>query len=183
MPKPKSLLKKRGKMVSPYQTAVFTLGDRHSVVDFMGAEPLLPSILASEGRFVSFPELFRSVQQHLIACALAEFEFEVQFFNVEDSALFIDVFGGACELLHLGAVEWIRGSYDIVGMLLFCVLLQGAVERLAKEGVPILQEFFLKWVRAAGLSVVCARRACSGSRSCWRCRCAWAWRRRVRRRA
>ncbi|KAK8816886.1 hypothetical protein WA577_002680 [Blastocystis sp. JDR] len=142
-PKPKSLLKKRGKMVSPYQTAVFTLGDRHSVVDFMGAEPLLPSILASEGRFVSFPELFRSVQQHLIACALAEFEFEVQFFNVEDSALFIDVFGGACELLHLGAVEWIRGSYDIVGMLLFCVLLQGAVERLAKEGVPILQEFFL----------------------------------------
>ena len=47
------------------------------------------------------------MQQHLIACALAEFEFEVQFFNVEDSALFIDVFGGACELLHLGAVEWI----------------------------------------------------------------------------
>ena len=117
-------------MVSPYQTAVFTLGDRHSVVDFMGAEPLLPSILASEGRFVSFPELFRSVQQHLIACALAEFEFEVQFFNVEDSALFIDVFGGACELLHLGAVEWIRGSYDIVGV---DPELRGAVMRRVRD--------------------------------------------------
>ena len=33
-----------------------------------------------------------------------------------------------------------------MGVLLFCVLLQGAVEKLAREGVPILQEFFLKWV-------------------------------------
>lgn len=137
--------------MSPYQNNVFTLSDRHTVIDFMDAEPLLPSILVAEGRYISYLELFRSIQRHLICCALAEFEFEVQFFNVDDCGVFIEVFGGACEVVHVGTVEWIRSSFDIVGVLLFCVLLQGAVEKLAREGVPILQEFFLKWVCGKGV--------------------------------
>ena len=40
--------------MSPYQNNVFTLSDRHTVIDFMDAEPLLPSILVAEGRYISY---------------------------------------------------------------------------------------------------------------------------------
>lgn len=141
MPRAKASLLKRRRAASE---TVFVLGDRHSVVDFLDAPPLLPQILVADGRWLTFPELFRSVQRHLRDCALAEFAFEVQFFAPEDTALFVEVFGPACEVLHQLCVQWVRGAFDVVGVLLLCILLQAAVEQLAKEGAPILQEFFLK---------------------------------------
>ena len=123
----------------------FVLSDRHTVVDFLNAQPLLPSILEEENKTISYPEFFRSIQRHLIDCSLGEFTFEVLFFDPEDTSLFIEVVGAACEELHQTTVTWIRSTYDVVGVMILCILLQAAVEELAKEGLPILQEFFLKW--------------------------------------
>lgn len=114
------------------------------MIDFADAPPLLPQILASDRRFITYPELLRSVLRHLVDCALGEFAFDVMFFAPTDTQLFIDVFESACEVVHQLTVQWVRSSYDIVGVMLLCILLQEAVENLAKEGVPILQEFFLK---------------------------------------
>ena len=140
----RSLLRKHGAADSERQQAVFTLSDRHSVIDFADAPPLLPQILASDRKFITYPELLRSVLRHLVDCALGEFAFDVLFFAPADTQLFIDVFEPACEVVHQLTVQWVRGSYDVVGVMLLCILLQEAVENLAKEGVPILQEFFLK---------------------------------------
>lgn len=137
-----SILKKKTQFNS---SSIFVLGDRHSIIDFASSAPLLPSILVSDNRMITFPELFRSIQRHLIECALGEFQFEVLFFNPEDTSLFIDVFNAACEVIHQAAVQWIRNTYDVVGIMLLCILLQSGVEELAKEGTPILQEFFSKY--------------------------------------
>ena len=115
------------------------------MIDFLRSPPLLPSILAEEKTLISYPEFFRSIQRHLIDCSLGEFAFEVLFFDPEDTKMLIEVIGAACEELHLTTVNWVRGSFDVVGVMILCILLQAAVEELAKEGVPILQEFFLKW--------------------------------------
>ena len=123
---------------------VFVLSDRHSVIDFCFSAPLLPSILSRENRTITFPEFFRSIQSHLIECALGEFQFEVLFFNPEDTSLFIDIFNAGCEVIHQITVQWIRSTYDLLGVMLLCILLQSGIERLAKEGTPILQEFFSK---------------------------------------
>lgn len=120
------------------------LSDRHTVIDFLRSPPLLPSILSEDKTLISYPEFFRSIQRHLIDCSLGEFAFEVLFFDPEDTKMLIDVIGAACEELHLTTVNWVRGSFDVVGVMILCILLQAAVEELAKEGVPILQEFCLK---------------------------------------
>ena len=125
---------------------IFVLSDRHTIIDFSTASPLLPSILVREHKQITFPEVFRSLQCHLIDCALGEFQFEVLFFNPEDTSLFIDIFNAGCEAIHQVAVQWIRTTYDILGVMLLCILLQSSIERLAKEGTPILQEFFSKFV-------------------------------------
>ena len=135
-----SLLKKKSKA----SENVLVLGDRHSIIDFVSSAPLLPSILASDNRSITFPELFRSLQYHLIECALGEFQFEVLFFNPEDTSLFIDVFNAGCEVIHQLTVSWIRSTYDLIGIMLLGSLLQSSIELLAKEGTPILQEFFTK---------------------------------------
>lgn len=124
---------------------VFVLGDRHSVIDFSFSTPLLPSILSRENKSITFPEFFRSIQCHLIECALGEFQFEVLFFNPEDTRLFIQIFNAGCEVIHQITVQWIRTTYDLLGVMLLCILLQSGIERLAKEGTPILQEFFTKY--------------------------------------
>lgn len=126
------------------QQSVFTLSDRHSVIDFANSPPLLPQILVTDGRYITFPELIRSVLRHLLDCSLGEFAFDVLFFQPPDTQIFIDVYGPACEVIHQLTVQWVRNTYDIVGVMLVCIMLQASVENLAKEGVPILQEFFLK---------------------------------------
>ena len=60
----------------------FVLSDRHTVVDFLNAQPLLPSILEEENKTISYPEFFRSIQRHLIDCSLGEFAFEVLFLTL-----------------------------------------------------------------------------------------------------
>ena len=150
------------------------LSDRHTVIDFLRSPPLLPSILSEDKTLISYPEFFRSIQRHLIDCSLGEFAFEVLFFDPEDTKMLIEVIGAACEELHLTTVNWVRGSFDVVGVMILCILLQAAVEELAKEGVPILQEFFLKWgLEREGLNVVCGPKACRDSKSSWRCRSRW----------
>lgn len=136
-----SIMKKKTRFSSE---DVFVLGDRHSIIDFAYSSPLLPSILSSDNEYITFPELFRSLQCHLVECALGEFQFEVLFFNPEDTSLFIDIFNAACEVIHQTTVQWVRSTYDVIGVMLLCILLQSAVEQLAKEGTPILQEFFSK---------------------------------------
>lgn len=139
-------MKKRTQGNAVLQQAVFSLSDRHSVIDFASSPPLLPQILVSEGKFITYPELFRSVLRHLIDCSLGEFAFDVLFFHPKDTQIFIDVYGSACEAIHTMTVQWVRTSFDVVGVMLLCIMLQQAVEGLAKEGVPILQEFFMKYV-------------------------------------
>ena len=114
------------------------------MIDFVDAPPLLPQILTADRKFITYPELLRSVLRHLIDCALGAFAFDVMFFAPANTQLFIDVFEPACEVVHQLTVQWVRSSFDVVGVMLLCILLQEAVEDLAKEGVPILQEFFLK---------------------------------------
>ena len=137
-------MKKRTQGNAVLQQAIFSLSDRHSAIDFATSPPLLPQILVTDNKFITYPELFRSVLRHLIDCSLGEFAFNVLFFHPKDTQVFIDVYGSACEVIHTMTVQWVRSSFDVVGVLLLCIMLQQAVEELAKEGVPILQEFFLK---------------------------------------
>eukprot|EP00656_Telonema_subtile_P012418 TRINITY_DN16251_c0_g1_i1.p1 TRINITY_DN16251_c0_g1~~TRINITY_DN16251_c0_g1_i1.p1 ORF type:complete len:679 (-),score=234.71 TRINITY_DN16251_c0_g1_i1:153-2189(-) len=125
------------------RTSVFSLGERHKVLEQVGVDSIIPHIAAENKEKFAYECLFRSMVHLLCESATTEYLFTHQFFGRMDS-IFHQIFAKTIGVFLDAIEDFLGDSYDAVGLLLMIRLTREHQLVMSRRRVPVLDGTFDK---------------------------------------